>query len=125
MGDLAQGDLGALMRLGVRPQANAMGLRIGRHGDEVAFEGIKVEHQSGRVDLAESLAGLGRRMQGHGLSQSPESVVAIGRQLRVWSKTSLRVPAFLAARACLARLESFGNTKPGSACASVVIGPAP
>ncbi len=87
MGDLAQRDLRALVGLGVGPQPDAMSLRIGRHGDEVALEGVEIEDEGRRVDLGETLAGLRRRVQGHGLWRFPESVVPMGRQLLVRSKT--------------------------------------
>lgn len=47
MGDLAQRDLGALVRLRVRPEPNAMGLRESRHGDEIALERVEIEHEGG------------------------------------------------------------------------------
>ena len=87
MGDLAQRDLGALMGLGMGPQPDAVPLRIGGHGDEVALEGVEIEDQGRRVDLGETLAGLGRRVKGHGLSRFPESVAPMGRQVLVRSKT--------------------------------------
>ncbi len=68
MGDLAQRDLRAFMRLCVGPEPDAMGLGEGRHGDEIALERVEVEHEGGGFDLGEALAGLGRRGKRHEVS---------------------------------------------------------
>ncbi len=68
MGDLAKRDLRALMRFGMGPEPDAMGLGEGRHGDEIALERVEIEHEGGGFDLGEALAGLGRRGKRHEVS---------------------------------------------------------
>ncbi len=49
-GDLQAGDCRAFVHLRVRPKAHPMAARERRHGGQVAFHRVEVEHQRRRVD---------------------------------------------------------------------------
>ena len=58
--DLRLGDVGTLVRLGVRAQREARAAHDVGHEVEVALEGVEVEHEGGRVDGGERVADAGR-----------------------------------------------------------------
>jgi hypothetical protein len=63
---LRKGHVRALVGLGMGAQAHAGGLRIRRHGIEIALEGIQVDDQRRRVDSRHRIAGPGGHGAGHG-----------------------------------------------------------
>ena len=56
-------DLGAFVGLGVRPQRDLVAVGPGLHGAQVGLERGQVQHQAGRVDAGQGIAGLGGRGQ--------------------------------------------------------------
>ncbi|MNI38839.1 hypothetical protein D3C73_929980 [compost metagenome] len=62
-GQLAQGNLGAFVRLGVRAQRDVVAVGPGLHGTQVGLERRQVQHQAGGVDAGQGIAGLRGRGQ--------------------------------------------------------------
>ena len=84
-------DLRALVRLRVRPQAQAVLARKAGHARDVAFERVEVDHQRRRLDRGERVAGArGRRPHA---ARLPADRRRRPRRVRCRSRCELVVPA--------------------------------
>ena len=63
--DLMPCDIGAFMRLRMRPQPHPVFLHMRRHRREIALECVEIEDEGRRIDLGEALPDLGRLTRWH------------------------------------------------------------
>ena len=63
---LQLGDDAGLMRLGMRPKLRPRRRQQRRHGIQVMFESIQINHQRGGIDILLTHAGFGGRVLQHG-----------------------------------------------------------
>ncbi len=57
---LPQADLGRLVRLGVRPERDAVLVAVGLQVLQIGLEPVEVDHRDGRLDLAHGASDLRR-----------------------------------------------------------------